>query len=105
MSGTVHGHKDDVLNAGVAAITCLNDRGFICRVEVWKGFSHRSSRVLVDPLPKLNGLLLRDATLGFTRGKVCNDDCLVSEMLFDLEDNVYDELAAAFLCAVLEIAI
>ena len=29
--------RDDILNAGVAGMRCLNDGGVICCVDIWKG--------------------------------------------------------------------
>ena len=59
---------------------------------VWKRWGLDDLR----DIPPLNGLLVKEANLAFVRGKVCGDDRVVAEMLSDLEDNVYDEIAAAF---------
>ena len=55
MPRAIHGQVDDILNAGVAGMRCLIQRS-ISMTDVWKGFNGGTCRVLVDVLPKLNGL-------------------------------------------------
>ena len=40
----------------LTGMRCLNDGGVICCVDIWKGVRGGTCRVLVDVLPKSNGL-------------------------------------------------
>ena len=59
---------------------------------VWRRWSGRD----LESLPSLDGTLLKQAAFQMQRGKSCASDMLVAEMLFQLDDDVWEAIAQTF---------
>ncbi len=50
----------------------------------------------MDALEDINGLMIKELVFELSPGKTCSDDLVVAEMLFQLDDDILDELAKSF---------
>ena len=52
--------------------------------------------IVLEPLPRLDGMLVRRAVLGFGKGKTCGDDGLVMEMVAAGDEMLFELIAECF---------